>query len=137
MEVPKHRPTRLLPAELLWLPRWGTGRCLAQAHGEQCLNWGAAHSLARLAPPAWGFTATSFAERFPLDVATRTLGVSIAWSGGEGATLQLLGPEQDPSSSAAGSAEATQQRKMRLSLFCLPHPRLGKCRVCTLISDDT
>lgn len=42
-----------------------------------------------------------------------------------------------PGSPAVGSAEATQQWKMRLSLFCLPHPHLGKCRVCTLISDDT
>lgn len=56
----------------------------------------------------------------------------------ERSVLQLPGYEQYPGSPAFGSAEAIQQQQqMRLSLFCLPHPPLGKCRVCTLISDDT
>lgn len=56
--------------------------------------------------------------------------------GRERSVLRLPGSEQDSGLSAFGSAEAIQQHQHWLSLFCLPHPPLGKCRVCTLISDD-
>lgn len=110
---------------------------LASSAGDRVVSstgvWGAAPlgvipSLTRLAPSARGVTAMAFTESFPLAVAIHMLGVSIAWNGGEGSTLQLPSYEQDSGSPAVGSAEAIQQSKMRLSLFCLPHPRLGKSR---------
>lgn len=119
-------------------PLAGSEQSPEQVWGEMCPHGGAAPALNRLTPSSQGVTAPSFTGPLALERALTHWRFPTPRAGKGTVCAALPGSEQDPAFPAFGSAEAAQQQQqMRLSLFCLPHPPLGKCRVCTLISDDT
>lgn len=138
MEASNHRPMGLLLAQFFWLAQLGLSspqsRCVGRyAHIEVLLllSPGSPHLPRELQP-------LLSLGPFPWKGHTHTGDFHHTEQWRERSVLQLPGSEQNPGLPALGSAEAIQQhQQMRLSLFCLPHPPLGKCRVCTLISDDT
>lgn len=99
--------------------------------GDMCPHWGVAHSSSQ------GVTAPSFTAPFPLERPLTPWGfpshravegkvcaaAARLWAGLWFLCIWLCRGD-------------TAAPALRLSLFCLPHPPLGKCRVCTLISDD-